>query len=265
MNDAGGALREAGARRRPARRRLRRRLLRTAGVAEGGRRRRSCRWPTSTSRRARRSRRRLPAVDAGRPDADETDASCATQYLARQLAALRAARRDAAGTKLTFDEESKALYDAVAPTHTEAGVRGGARRSSRRGCPGTGRSSSATTRSASSSSSRADRLDAVFKAAIDGCRSRTLAAHHAAARRELHRRIRHRQELERLQLVSGQLQQPDPGQHRPADLRRSRDRSRVPRRLPGSSRLQRAAREEPASAIAAGSSSRSTRCSRRSR
>jgi len=40
--------------------------------------------------------------------------------------------------------------------------------------------------------------------------------------------------VERLQLVSGQLPQPDPGEHRPADLHRSRDRSRLPTRaIPG--------------------------------
>ena len=42
------------------------------------------------------------------------------QYLARQLAALRARVAMLQGKKLTFDEESRALYDAVAPTKTEA-------------------------------------------------------------------------------------------------------------------------------------------------
>ena len=51
--------------------------------------------------------------------------------------------------------------------------------------------------------------------------------------------------MERLQLVSGQLPQPDPGQHRPADLHRPRDRSRLPRGLSRAPRLQRAAREAP--------------------
>ena len=41
-------------------------------------------------------------------------------YLARQLEALRARAAMLTGTRLSFDEESKALYDAVAPTHTEA-------------------------------------------------------------------------------------------------------------------------------------------------
>ena len=42
------------------------------------------------------------------------------QYLVRQVAALRARVAMLQGKKLTFDEESRALYDAVAPTKTEA-------------------------------------------------------------------------------------------------------------------------------------------------
>ena len=42
------------------------------------------------------------------------------QYLTRQLAALRSRVAMLQGKKLTFDEESLALYDAVAPTRTEA-------------------------------------------------------------------------------------------------------------------------------------------------
>ena len=40
------------------------------------------------------------------------------QYLDRQLAALAARVRMLTGEKLSFDEESKALYDSVAPTHS---------------------------------------------------------------------------------------------------------------------------------------------------
>ena len=40
------------------------------------------------------------------------------QYVLRQLAALRARVSMLGGPKLSFDEESKALYDAVAPSHT---------------------------------------------------------------------------------------------------------------------------------------------------
>ena len=41
------------------------------------------------------------------------------QYLERQLAALRTRVAMLQGKRLTFDEESQALYDAVAPHHTE--------------------------------------------------------------------------------------------------------------------------------------------------
>jgi hypothetical protein len=41
-------------------------------------------------------------------------------YLTRQLEALRARVRMLEGTKFTFDEESQALYDAVAPSHPDA-------------------------------------------------------------------------------------------------------------------------------------------------
>ena len=39
------------------------------------------------------------------------------EYLRRQLEALRARVRMLGGARLTFDEESRALYDAVAPEH----------------------------------------------------------------------------------------------------------------------------------------------------
>ena len=76
------------------------------------------------------------------------------EYLRRQLEALRARVRMLSGTKMSFDEESQALYDAVAPTHPD--------RTSRRcsttsagGCPVKVRSSTASKPSASSSPSRA--------------------------------------------------------------------------------------------------------------
>ena len=65
------------------------------------------------------------------------------------------------------------------------------------------------------------------------------------AGRAVHRRVRHEQVVERLQLVPGRIPQPDPGQHGSADLHRPRDRPRLPRGLPRAPRLQRAAREEP--------------------
>src|ERR1043165_8799422 len=42
------------------------------------------------------------------------------QYLEKQLSAMGARLQMLKGARLSFDEESKALYDAVAPTYTEA-------------------------------------------------------------------------------------------------------------------------------------------------
>ena len=70
-------------------------------------------------------------------------------------------------------------------------------------------------------------------------------AHPAAGRRDLHRGLREGQAVERLQLVSRELQEPDRGEHRPAGVHRPRHRPGVPRGLPRAPRLQRAAREAP--------------------
>jgi hypothetical protein len=55
-------------------------------------------------------------------DADRRDESTVLRrdYLKRQLEALRARVHMLQGAKLTFDEESRALYDAVAPVHPES-------------------------------------------------------------------------------------------------------------------------------------------------
>ena len=59
-------------------------------------------------------------ADLGRtaPGGDEM-ATLRRQYLERQLSALAARVRILKGERLTFDQESKALYDAVAPTYPE--------------------------------------------------------------------------------------------------------------------------------------------------
>lgn len=59
---------------------------------------------------------RLPATAASADDLP----SLRTRYLSTQLGALRARVRMLQGHRFTFDEESKALYDAEAPRHTEA-------------------------------------------------------------------------------------------------------------------------------------------------
>ena len=74
----------------------------------------------------------------------------------------------------TFDEESKALYDAVAPTHTDSEFDAVLKDLESR-LPGQGSLSERFDKFRSRFTIPKDRLDATFKAAIEGCRSRTLA------------------------------------------------------------------------------------------
>ena len=186
-------------------------------------------------------------------------------YLQRQLSAVAARIRMLKGERLSFDEESRALYDAVAPTLPESHFQE-ILDQLEQALPGRGTAAStATRRSAAPSSSRAR----------SSTRSSRRPSRRAARGRSqhvtlppdetLHGRVRHRQVVERLQLVPGQLPQPDPGQHRPADLHRSRRRSRVPRGLSRVITSTTRCSNSTWCADAAGSSSRSTRCSRRSR
>ena len=59
---------------------------------------------------------RLEGIAPGRDVLDQLR----HQYLLKQLSALRARVRMLQGERLSFDEESRALYDAVAPVHTES-------------------------------------------------------------------------------------------------------------------------------------------------
>jgi len=95
------------------------------------------------------------------------------QYVLRQLAALRARVSMLGGRKLSFDEESKALYDAVAPSHTGEEFEAVLAELDKR-LPGSGSLLSRWEAFRSRFVIPRDRLDAVFKAAIDGCRARTL-------------------------------------------------------------------------------------------
>src|SRR5688572_24685372 len=93
------------------------------------------------------------------------------EYLARQLEALRARAAMLTGTRLTFDEESKALYDAVAPSHTEAEF-ATVLAALEAKLPGPGLLVDRYDEFRKGFVIPKDRLDPVFKAAIDGCRSR---------------------------------------------------------------------------------------------
>jgi hypothetical protein len=94
-------------------------------------------------------------------------------YLARQLQALSARAAMLAGTRMSFDQESKALYDAVAPVHTETEFKD-VLASLDSKLPGSGSLVDRYDEFRRQFIIPRDRLDAVFKTAIDGCRSRTL-------------------------------------------------------------------------------------------
>jgi hypothetical protein len=95
------------------------------------------------------------------------------EYLVRQLQALRARVRMLSGAKMSFDEESKALYDAVAPTHPESYFEA-ASADLDRALPGRGTLIERYDRFRDSFVIPKDRLSRVFDAAIAECRRRTL-------------------------------------------------------------------------------------------
>ena len=94
-------------------------------------------------------------------------------YVSRQLEALRARASMLQGTKFRFDEESKALYDAVAPTHSAAEFEQVLAELEKK-LPGQGPLVQRYDEFRSRFIIPKERLDATFKAAIEGCRSRTL-------------------------------------------------------------------------------------------
>jgi hypothetical protein len=95
------------------------------------------------------------------------------QYLQRQLQAMVARVDLLAGKKMTFDEESKALYDAVAPTQGAAHFQEILDRLEK-AVPGDGPLAARVETFRQGFVIPRDRLDRVFQAAIDECRRRTL-------------------------------------------------------------------------------------------
>jgi len=95
------------------------------------------------------------------------------EYLARQTEALIARAEMLAGKKLTFDEESKALYDAVAPHHEEAYFEQLTSQLNAE-LPGEGAVADRLDAFRKDFIIPKEKLDAVFKRAIEGCRERTL-------------------------------------------------------------------------------------------
>lgn len=105
--------------------------------------------------------------------ADEM-AALRLQYLQRQLAALAARVRMLKGERLSFDDESKALYDAVAPTLTESHFQEILDRLEKR-FPGNGPLVQRYDAFRSAFVIPRPKLDAVFQRAIEACREKTRA------------------------------------------------------------------------------------------
>jgi hypothetical protein len=113
---------------------------------------------------------RLPEMDLG--ERDELSTLHRT-FIKRQLEALRARVSMLKGRKLSFDEESKALYDAVAPTNSEAHFQALVAKLERR-FPGEGPLVTRYEKWRDRFVIPRETLDAVFTAAINECRARTL-------------------------------------------------------------------------------------------
>jgi hypothetical protein len=93
------------------------------------------------------------------------------QYLARQLAALRSRVAMLQGKRLTFDEESLALYDAVAPTKPASEFQAVIKQLEAR-LPGSGTLIERYDQFKQAFVIPAARVDRVFQEAIRGCRGR---------------------------------------------------------------------------------------------
>jgi hypothetical protein len=96
------------------------------------------------------------------------------QYLERQLAALRSRVAMLQGKRLTFDEESRALYDAVAPRHTEKDFEAVLAKLESR-LPGSGPLIQRYDAFKEAFVIPRAQLDQVFRTAIRACRDRTAA------------------------------------------------------------------------------------------
>ena len=108
------------------------------------------------------------------PRGDDALIALRQQYLRRQLEALRARVRMLDGRALAFDDESRALYDAVAPSHPESYFQDALAQLAR-ALPGQGALADRYGAFRNDFVIPQDRLDRVFEAAIAECRRRTLA------------------------------------------------------------------------------------------
>jgi len=106
------------------------------------------------------------------PAPTEEMARLRREYLRKQLMAVETRIRMLQGERLSFDQESKALYDAVAPTHPASYFDDELTELDRR-LPGGGPVSARYEAYRQQFVIPRDKLETVFAAAIEGCRSRT--------------------------------------------------------------------------------------------
>jgi len=114
----------------------------------------------------------LRDLERQEPGGDEM-ARLRHQYLTRQIEALRGRVAMLQGVRFSFDDESRALYDAVAPTHSEAEFESTLQVLDRV-LPGQGTLAQRLDAFRAQFVIPKDRLDKVFTAAIAACRERTL-------------------------------------------------------------------------------------------
>jgi hypothetical protein len=107
------------------------------------------------------------------PKSDDPTLRLRHDYLERQTSALIARTEILRGKKLSFDEESKALYDAQAPLHPESHFQE-LLADLEREVPGPGPLADRIEAYRKGFEIPKDKLDLVFKAAIDACRAKTL-------------------------------------------------------------------------------------------
>ncbi len=113
---------------------------------------------------------RLAAVPEG---GEASSVSLRIRYLATQLAALVARVEMLQGQQMSFDEESRALYDAVAPSHPDEYYHALLNNLDPL-LPGTGSLAERYAEFKQRFAIPTEKLDAVFRAAIEACRVRTL-------------------------------------------------------------------------------------------
>jgi hypothetical protein len=112
---------------------------------------------------------------AGSPAREEAELwGLRRQYLTRQLQALRARVEMLNGRKMTFDEESLALYDAVAPVKPESEFEAVIRQLDARVPPGKGSLIDRYDRYKQAFVIPKTRVDRVFQEAIRGCKQQSL-------------------------------------------------------------------------------------------